>query len=508
MAKIELRLSKKIFTDSGRCEILIQLAHQHLNMRAKSGVYVDPSFFEYYIDLKKTRKTTNELTASVERAAKNGYVLQECGDIIIRQRIESPDVRYHREQKKRIDDMKEFVMSQFEKVDNKSVLTKDWLKGVVDRYNHPEKYHIAPIEAKEMTIYQIINEYCNNSDRQLAESHAKMYRVLSRMIARYSGYVRATDKDRRNFEFDINSVTRYDIEDFSDYLRHEKELAEDKPTIFKKIIENYPEGVVKGNNTIEARGENSVIKMRARLRSIFRYCNVRGYTDNRPFEGLIIGTPKYGTPVYITIDERNKIAETDLRAVWDTMPKDEQQAVRMSIDTLMAQRDIFVFQCLIGCRVCDLLNMTEGYIHHELLVYTPIKTRNEGADPVQARVPLHQKALNLIEKYRGVDPHGHLFPFISAQRYNDAIKVIFKMSGITRNVEVRNALTGENEIVPINEIASSHMARRTFVGNAYRKVADPNLIGKMSGHVEGSKAFARYRKIEDDTLKEVIDLIG
>lgn len=82
------------------------------------------------------------------------------------------------------------------------------------------------------------------------------------------------------------------------------------------------------------------------------------------------------------------------------------------------------------------------------------------------------------------------------------------MAGITRNVEVRNPRTGENEIVPINEVASSHLARRTFVGNAYFKVHDPNLIGKMSGHVEGSKAFKRYRKIEDDTLKEVIDLIG
>lgn len=51
-------------------------------------------------------------------------------------------------------------------------------------------------------------------------------------------------------------------------------------------------------------------------------------------------------------------------------------------------------------------------------------------------------------------------------------------------------------------------ARRTFIGNAYFKVQDPNLIGKMSGHVEGSSAFTRYRKIEDATLKEVIDLMG
>ena len=48
----------------------------------------------------------------------------------------------------------------------------------------------------------------------------------------------------------------------------------------------------------------------------------------------------------------------------------------------------------------------------------------------------------------------------------------------------------------------------TFIGNAYFKVSDPNLIGKMSGHVDGSRAFKRYRNIEDETLKSVINLIG
>lgn len=79
---------------------------------------------------------------------------------------------------------------------------------------------------------------------------------------------------------------------------------------------------------------------------------------------------------------------------------------------------------------------------------------------------------------------------------------------ITRKVEVRNAKSGEMELRPINELASSHIARRTFVGNAYKQVADPNIIGKMSGHVEGSKAFARYRDIDDETLKDVISKIG
>lgn len=520
MAKIEFRLSKKILKDSGRSEIVIQLSHQHLNMRAKSEVFVNPNFFEFYIDWRKTEQSakgvglsierTKELTATIDKANKLGYVLQDCGDIIIRQRVESPEVAFHKEQKKRLETLKESIMTQFEKADKDS-LTKDWLKDVVDRFNHPEKYSFIE-DAKPKNIYEIIDEYTKTPNRKtnqpLAESHARVFFVMSRAIARYVGFVRATDRSRKDFEFDINKVTKEDIEDFSDYLRNEKQLSDDMPRLFEKLLSEYPANVSKGHDTISERGENTIIKMRTRLKSVFLFCNMKGYTSNRPFEGLVIGTAKVGTPIYISIDERNRIAETDLESVWETMTKSERQVARMPIKTLLTQRDIFVFQCLIGCRVGDLYNMTEEYIHNGILVYTPHKTKDESSESVQARVPLHQKALSLIEKYRGVDPKGRLFPFISPQRYNDAIKVIFKMAGVTRMVEVRNARTGENELKPINEVAASHMARRTFVGNAYFKVHDPNLIGKMSGHVEGSKAFARYRKIEDDTLKEVIDLIG
>lgn len=59
----------------------------------------------------------------------------------------------------------------------------------------------------------------------------------------------------------------------------------------------------------------------------------------------------------------------------------------------------------------------------------------------------------------------------------------------------------------LDEIASSHLARRTFIGNLYKKVKDPNLVGSLSGHKEGSKAFARYRDIDEDMKKELVDLL-
>ena len=51
------------------------------------------------------------------------------------------------------------------------------------------------------------------------------------------------------------------------------------------------------------------------------------------------------------------------------------------------------------------------------------------------------------------------------------------------------------------------MARRTFVGNTYKMTKDPNIIGMMSGHALGSKAFARYRDIDDEDLLEVVEKI-
>ena len=60
---------------------------------------------------------------------------------------------------------------------------------------------------------------------------------------------------------------------------------------------------------------------------------------------------------------------------------------------------------------------------------------------------------------------------------------------------------------PIYEIATSHMARRTFIGNLYKKVKDPNLIGALSGHKQGSKAFSRYREIDEDIKKELVNLL-
>ena len=79
---------------------------------------------------------------------------------------------------------------------------------------------------------------------------------------------------------------------------------------------------------------------------------------------------------------------------------------------------------------------------------------------------------------------------------------MFLAVDLTRPVVVFNPNTSEEEIRPLHEIASSHLARICFIGNLYKQVKDPNLIGVLSDHKEGSKAFARYREIDKDIKRE------
>lgn len=476
MVTIYKKLSRKVQEGTNLSEVIIRIRNgNNLDLQTKSGIFVTPDNF---------RK----------------------GEIVVNRRKVGNDVDYHEAQREKMEALCSYILKSMLGVPV-AAITPEWLRLTVDKFHHPEAYQ--PKQKEKKDVFQLIEEYL--SKKQISYDYVKALRVLARDIARYQAFVRATDKDRKEFAFDVDEVSKDDIEDFICYLRNEYDLSKEYPKLFSKLLSAHPVDIGRGHHNLEQRGENTLINLKKKLKTFFRWLYDTGYTSNRPFDGIKIESAKYGTPYYITIQERNKIAEADIKGRFQELTEGEKKEMRgqckCSIETLEQQRDIFIFQCFVGCRVGDLMKLTPGNIINGILTYTPHKTKDES-ESFQARVPLHPKALELISKYQGVDKNGRLFPFISSIKYNKAIKAIFTLAGITRTVEVRNSKTGESELRPINEIASSHLARRTFIGNAYFKVQDPAIIGKMSGHVDGSKAFKRYRKIEDDTLKEVINLIG
>lgn len=352
------------------------------------------------------------------------------------------------------------------------------------------------IKANKRSFFDCMNDFRDNAKKKVngkregdkSDVWKKNFDVLVRALKRYEMFIRLSDKERKNFILDIDTMNNDTIEDIESFLRNEHSLLEEYPNIFNKIPASTD--TKRRSPKPQPRGNNTICALFNKLKAFFAWMNEKSITTNNPFAGYEgIVSEKYGTPYYITLDERNQIADFDLS----------------EHPSLAVQRDIFIFQCCIGCRVSDLTRLTESNVISGAVEYIPHKTKGERQTVV--RVPLNKRATTLVNKYKGIGARGSLFPFISAQNYNDAIKDIFKLCGITRSVTVTDSVTGKEVQKPINEVASSHMARRCFVGNLYQKVKDPNLIASMSGHAEGSKAFNRYREINDNLKREVVSLM-
>ncbi|MBF0651361.1 phage integrase SAM-like domain-containing protein [Dysgonomonas sp. GY75] len=374
---------------------------------------------------------------------------------------------------------KQLLSDLYETNKHKTELTSEVLEHLVDETLYPDKY-----KKPQDNLFDLMELFLTK--RRLSKVRENNYHVLIRALKRYELFYQIRN-GKPKFNLSVETINSDVIEDFEDFLKNEHILYNKYPNIYKQIpsIVNTKRKCPKPH----ARGNNTICALFNKLRAFFNWCNEQEITNNRPFDKYNGMAEKYGKPYYISLEERNQIADYDLS----------------KYPYLEVQRDIFVFQCLIGCRVSDLLKMTKDNVIDGAIDYIPHKTKNESPDPVS--VPLNDRAKALVKKYEGVDKRGKLFPFISAQKYNDSIKDIFLQCGITRVVTILNPTTGEEEKRPINEVASSHLARRTFVGNLYKKVKDPNLVGALSGHSEGSKAFARYRSIDKDMKVELVNLM-
>lgn len=300
------------------------------------------------------------------------------------------------------------------------------------------------------TIYTLFDNFLK--ERKLSDNRYEHYMVLKRCLERYEAH----SKNPFTFELELPS--------FENYLSIEHTLRKKQ----------------------HQRGINTVTGLMSKLRSFFLWAVANEHTTINPFHKFKIEEAMYGTPYFITIDERNSLYNHDF--------KDRKE--------LSIQKDIFIFQCHVGCRVGDLMTFTISNVIDGYLEFIADKTAKKNLRTI--RIPLSDTAKEIINKYEGGEM---LLPFISEVNYNLAIKEMFLIAKLTRSITVLNTITRKDEQKPLNEIASSGLARRCLIGNLYSKVQDPNIVGSISGHVEGSKAFNRYRTIDDKIKTDTINLI-
>lgn len=452
MSKITRTLSTR--TDAaGECQIFLRLTiSRAVQIRIKSGIYVSPQRFNdgrfVY-----PRRNPQESAALLE---KENRLVDLERHIVTTVHTTAPDK-----------------------------ITKELLQRAVHRFHFPndDNDNAALGISAQGRFYEVFTQYL---DKPISEVRKRNLRCMARSLRRFELYKRTVDP---GFVLDINNTTRSTLDEILNFWRNEHVIAEQYPTIFQES----PILTIKTRRTRkpEPKGENALADLSKRLRAFFNWAVDEGYISQSPFKGYKNAPrEKYGTPWYLTKTERDIIADADLSGS----------------PALAVQRDIFVFQCLIGCRVSDLRRLTTANITGDAVQYIPSKTKEER--PAAITVPLTARAKAILERYKeNAEVTGHILPFISDQRYNDAIKAVLERCGITRVVTVINPTTGEEEQRRLCDIASSHMARRTFCGILYKNLKDPEIIGSMSGHAAGSRAFARYRDIDTETKQEAIKFL-
>jgi len=453
MASVKTVLSSKVDQATGKAEISIRLRHgKNIDQQAGTFIYVRPEFFSK-------------------------------GKIMINQRIITKKSKEAQHAKGNLDNLINYITSKFQENIANGKLPRKWLFETIDRYTFPEKYEEKK-ESVKHSFFDLFYEYIHTQN--YSQTRIKNYMVLYRCLKRFELYY--------HYNLELDTFSNEKLQKFNSFLADEYTFfMPDKDGVmrpkqsYKKIFETFRERRIP-----KQRGDHYISDLETLLRTFFSWCIKKNKTTNDPFKTYSIKSIEYGTPYYLTLEERNQIYHTDLSA--------EPQ--------MEIQRDIFIFHCYIGCRVSDLLRMTNENIivdrYGTAVEYMPQKTKAGNAKVV--KVYLSEIALLILNKYKKPDTK-RLLPFISSQKYNVYIKKIMHACGINRMVTVLNPTTGESEQRCIADIASSHIARRTFIGNLYKKVKDPNLVGKLSGHKEGSKAFARYRDIDDEIISDLTSLL-
>lgn len=356
MATIVYKPSDKVDDATGKTILLLRFSGgRDCRLQAKTQIYIDHKKWNYKTgDLIQPKKIKIAGNDNVDKMRYDEYL----------------------ELRETMSELESLVLSKFHEAD-RSTVNKEWLVNVIDNFHHPEKY--VKMATSNQSFYDVFDEYL--SKKKLAVGRVRHYYVLRRALMRFEKY--------SNIDIDFEMLTADTLRDFETFLRNEYLITNERPGIF----DDFPEKRIQ-----KQRGQNTINVKFSMLRTLILWAIDENKTANNPFKKFKMSESIYGTPYFITIDERNQIYDTD-------MSNNSQLSI---------QRDIFVFQCLIGCRVGDLFRMTKNNVINGAIEYIAAKTK-EGR-PLTVRVPLNKTATEILERYK--ESGNKLLPFISEQKYN------------------------------------------------------------------------------------------
>ena len=309
-------------------------------------------------------------------------------------------------------------------------------------------------------------------NKSISLGRVKHYRVLAKELDRF---------------LIINKMTNIKTADFSETdLMSFRNFLFDEYLEVKKHIGLYA-GFRDNNVPTAPRSSNTVGTKLSLLRSFFLAEENAERIKKSPFRKLsdedkkASCREKYDRPICLNLSEFLKIVDTDVP------------------ESLREVKDVFILLCTIGARIGDfstfsMENVKVSDDNIAFIRYLPSKTKRSNTDDVET--PLMPITLDIIKKWRFNFPS---LKYVYGERgLNDKIKVLLKYCGIERKCPVFNEQTKINDYIPIYQLGSSKLGRKTFVNIMIQRQIDLYAAGL---HSHNSDAVERY--YDDDLMNRL-----
>lgn len=231
-------------------------------------------------------------------------------------------------------------------------------------------------DGEELWLIDYFKLYLEQSE--FNDWHRQAQTSILHRLQRYEMWL-GYNNGNPDFRLSLELFDKEQVEDYADYMEHEHEYRDANRKFFAQFD-------IKNEKWIRPISRNGIISGIKRLNMFLNWAVREGYLTDTSFRNVSLDQQLFGTPYYLTIEERDKVMKYDL----SQYPRLERH------------RDKFIFQCLVGCRSNDLEYFTWQHINGDFLEYIPHKNLLAGRTEL-VRVPLCDKAKAILEE---LDPES------------------------------------------------------------------------------------------------------
>jgi hypothetical protein len=204
-----------------------------------------------------------------------------------------------------------WIEDEIAKVEDKTAINGKWGEKMVRRFYKPAK----ATKEREKSFFDVIELYL--ATQKLSEFRIRNFRVLARCLQRFE---LVKKKEGRGFRMTFANLSPEVLRQVEYFLADETGAFKKHPEIYERIpysakvavktpVRKRPPTLDKEGNAVpkgmpKPRGQNTIADMMTRLRAFTLWAIDNGHTSNNPFKHYVIGEIVYGTPIYISNEER------------------------------------------------------------------------------------------------------------------------------------------------------------------------------------------------------------